>query len=69
MRMQKQPSVDMAYMLKNYPEQNPVLLKNHTYQVGVHLQIGYYVFMSGRLVFLPIDLCGHTYEIRQKQAE
>lgn len=61
--------VDMVHMLLDYPEQSHFLLKNHDYEVCVHLQIGYFVLLAGRLIFLPIELNGYDYTVYQTTKE
>lgn len=61
--------VDMVHMLSDYPEQGRFLLKNHDYEVCVHLQIGYFVLLAGRLIFLPVENKGYDYTVYQKRIE
>lgn len=45
------------------------LLKDHDYQICSMLDIGYFVFSAGRLLFLPIQLQGIAYTIFQTVKE
>lgn len=61
--------VDMVHMLKDYPAHSRSLIKDHDYEVCTHLQIGYFVLLAGRLVFLPVELKDYDYTIYQKCIE
>ena len=61
--------IDMVHMLNDYPAHNHSLIKNHDYEVCVHLQIGYFVLLAGRLIFLPIEMNGYDYTVYQKFIE
>lgn len=62
-------TVDMVHMNTDYPEHNVCLLKNHDYEICVHLQIGYFVLLAGRLIFLPVELKGYDYTVYQATKE
>lgn len=61
--------VDIVHMLTDYPTHNRSLIKGHDYEISVHLQIGYFVLLAGRLIFLPIEMNGYDYTVYQKCIE
>ena len=61
----KPKSIDMVHMKEDYPDTGIALLRGHDYEVCTHLQIGYFVLLAGRLIFLPIDLKDHAYTVYQ----
>lgn len=69
--------VNMVHMLTDYPSQfthilsdtqqyASALFKGRDYQVCAMLEIGYFVLLSGRLVYLPVEFKDKNYTVYQK---
>lgn len=61
--------VAMVHMSQDYGSSVYHLLKDHDYQICSMLDIGYFVFSAGHLLFLPIQLQGIAYTIFQTVKE